>query len=115
MKADNGRNSMDNTVPFSDFAKLNLVVGTIADVSDHPEADKLYVLKVNLGHEQRTIVAGIKHKYKKEDLLHKQVIIVENLEPKQLKGVRSYGMLLAADDGTIISPEKQVKNGTKLK
>ncbi|MBI4162975.1 MAG: methionine--tRNA ligase [Candidatus Aenigmarchaeota archaeon] len=105
----------DNNIPFSDFTKLNLVVGTVVDVSDHPEADKLYVLKVNLGHEQRTIIAGIKHKYKKEELLNRQIIVVENLEPKELRGVRSYGMLLAAEDGTIISPEKHVKNGTRLK
>ena len=104
---------IDNTLPYADFTKLNLVAGTILDVSEHPEASKLYVLKVDLGKEHRTIVAGLRQRYKKEELLGKQVIVVENLEPKELRGIRSYGMLLATEDGTVLSPSSKVKNGSR--
>ena len=105
---------MDNTVPYADFAKLNLVAGTILDVTEHPEASKLYVLKVDIGKEQRTIVAGLRQRYKKEEILGKQIIVIENLEPKELRGIRSYGMLLATEDGTILSPSSKVKKGSRI-
>ncbi len=104
----------DSTVPFSDFSKLNMVVGTVVDVKDHSSAEKLYILKVNLGHEQRIIVSGLREKYKKEELIGKQVIVIENLESKELRGVRSYGMLLATKDGVIVSPIEKIKNGTRI-
>ncbi len=104
----------DGMIPFSEFQKLDLRVGTITDAKDHPDADKLYVLQVDLGSEKRQLVAGLKGIYKKEELLGRQVIVVCNLEPKDMRNVRSEGMLLAAEDGTIIEPEKGVNNGSRV-
>jgi methionyl-tRNA synthetase len=101
-------------LPFNEFQKVEMKVGTIRKVEDHPKADKLYVLQVDLGHEHRQIVAGLRTKYTKDELDGKQVIIVANLEPKELRGVKSHGMLLAADDGTILCPSAHVPNGSKI-
>lgn len=102
-------------IKFEDFNKVDLIVGTILDVRDHPNADKLYILQVDMGKEIRQLVAGLRQIYKKEDLLNKQVIVIANLEPKELRGEKSHGMLLATDDGTIVTPLKKVQNGTKIR
>jgi len=95
-------------------SKLNLKIGTIISVEDHPDAEKLYVIHVDLGSETRQIVAGLKANYKKEELEGKQVVMVTNLEPKELRGIESQGMLLAAEPGIILSPGEKVENGTNL-
>ncbi len=105
---------VNNMLPFKEFEKVEMRVGTITGVSDHPDADKLYILQVDLGNEQRQLVAGLRQKYSKDELEGRQVIIVTNLEPKELRGVSSHGMLLAAEDGTILSPTSQVPNGSKI-
>jgi methionyl-tRNA synthetase len=78
---------------------LDLKVAKILEVEDHPEADKLYVLQVDLGKEKRQIVAGVKPYYNKEELIGKNIVVVTNLEPVKLRGVDSNGMLLAGDGG----------------
>ncbi|WP_297074214.1 methionine--tRNA ligase [Thermococcus sp.] len=105
-------------VSFDDFAKLDLRVGKIIEVKDHPNADRLYVVKVDIGDEVRTLVAGLKKYYKPEELLNKTVVIIANLEPKKLRGVESQGMLLAADDGknvALLMPDKEVKLGARIR
>ncbi len=77
---------------------LDLKVAKIEKVSDHPEADKLYILDIDLG-EKRQIVAGVKEHYKKEELEGKNITIVANLKPAKLRGIMSQGMLLAAEHG----------------
>ena len=104
----------DGMIPFKEFQKLDLRIGTITRVEDHKDADKLYIMQVDLGKEKRQMVVGLKGIYNKEELLNKQVIVVCNLEPKEFKGVKSNGMLLAAEDGTILSPQKNVNNGSKV-
>ncbi len=84
------------------FAKINLKVGEIKDVQNHPNADKLYVLQIHLGNEHRQLVAGIKAYYKPEELKGKKVIVVTNLKPAQLRGVESQGMLLAAEKKGVV-------------
>ena len=85
---------------FDTFMKVNLRVGTIMSVEDHPNADKLYVVKLDDGTESgRTICAGLKAYYRPEEMEGKQVVFVENLAPRPLRGVTSEGMMLAADDG----------------
>lgn len=101
-------------IPFDEFNKLDLRIGTITEIKDHPNADKLFILQVDLGKEKRQMVARLKGIYKKEELKGKQIIVVCNLEPKELKGVKSDGMLLASEDGTILSPQKKVANGSKV-
>lgn len=101
-----------------DFKKLELKVAEIKEVNDHPNADRLYVITVDLGGKTKQLVAGIKNFYKKEDLLGKQVVVVDNLEPALLRGVESQGMLLAAQDAqgiVIVSPEKKVSLGGIVK
>ena len=105
-------------VSFDDFAKLDLRVGRIIEVKDHPNADRLYLVKVDIGDEVRQLVAGLKKYYKPEELLNKTVVIVANLEPKKLRGVESQGMLLAADDGenvALLMPDKGIKLGSKIR
>ncbi len=77
---------------------LNLKVAKIAEVKDHPNADKLYVIQINLGTEKRQLVAGLKDFYNKEELKNKKIIVVTNLKRAKLRNVESQGMLLAAED-----------------
>ncbi|HKM13605.1 MAG TPA: methionine--tRNA ligase [Candidatus Methanomethylophilaceae archaeon] len=108
--------------PFVDFRKLDLKAGTIVNVQDHPDADKLYLMNVDVGEElPRQIVAGLKAFYSKDDLIDRKVIVVTNLKPAKLRGILSSGMLLAADDedlgGTtvlLLTPSVEVPNGTKF-
>ena len=89
-----------------EFRNLDLRVGVITGVEDHPTARKpMYKLEVDLGSElgKRTVVAGIKNSYTREELLGKKVICVANLEPKSVAGIESQGMLLAAEDSGVIS------------
>lgn len=78
------------------FAKLNLRVAKVLEVKDHPNADNLYILQLDLGAEKRQIVAGVRKNHTKEELLGKNIVVVTNLKPAKLRGVESNGMLLAA-------------------
>jgi methionyl-tRNA synthetase len=90
---------MSDKVSIDDFGKLDVRVGEIKEVEDHPNADKLFVMKVDLGEEEnRTIVAGLKGHYEKEELKGKNAIFVSNLQPVKLRGVESNGMILAASN-----------------
>ncbi len=83
--------------------RLDLRVGKISEVQEHPNADKLYITRVDLGDEQRTLVAGLKPYYEKEEMEGKKIVVVTNLEPAKLRGVKSEGMMLAAQDDDIVS------------
>jgi len=82
---------------------LNMRIGVIKEVKDHPNADKLYVLIVDLGDETRTLVAGLKKYYRKEEMLNRKIVVLCNLKPAVIRGVKSEGMLLAADDGNDVA------------
>jgi methionyl-tRNA synthetase len=105
-------------VKFDDFQKLDLQVGRIVEVSDHPNADKLFVLKVDFGDDQVQIVAGLRQYYQKEEMEGKNIIVIRNLEPVKLRGVESNGMLLAAEDDEdhviLLTTEKDIKPGSKV-
>ncbi|MBR9677705.1 MAG: hypothetical protein GOU97_00180 [Nanoarchaeota archaeon] len=112
---------MGEKISYNDFKKLDLRVGTIFKVEDHPDADKLFVIHVDLGDEERKIVSGLKPQLKKDDLQGKQVVILTNLEPKMLRGVESHGMLLAAVEGTgenekitLITTNQHAEEGTQV-
>lgn len=79
------------------FSKLNLKVAEIEEIKDHPGADKLYVMQINLGKERRQLVAGLKPYFKPEEIKGKHIVVVTNLKPAKLKGIESDGMLLAAE------------------
>ena len=105
-------------ISVGDFQRMELVIGEITEVNDHPNADKLYVLKVTLGNEERELVAGIKPYYSKEELMGKQIVVIKNLQPAVIRGVKSEGMLLAAQDSqgvSILIPDRRVENGAKIR
>ena len=80
------------------FIKIKLKVAEVIEAIEHPNADKLLVLKLQVGQKQKQICAGIKAFYTPESLLNKRIIIVDNLEPRKLRGEMSEGMLLATHD-----------------
>ena len=87
-------------ITIQDFKKVEMKVGEILAVDDHPNADKLMVLRVDVGEEQpRILVAGLRGHYDNDGLVGKFVAVVTNLEPARLRGVESRGMLLAAQEG----------------
>ncbi|MDP4039644.1 MAG: hypothetical protein Q8P57_03630 [Candidatus Pacearchaeota archaeon] len=112
----------ENQINFNDFAKLDLRIGKIINVEDHPNADKLYVLTINFGNEigKRVIVAGLKPYYKKEDLKDKKAVFITNLEPVTLRGIKSEGMILAASTPDkshicILKPDSEdIEEGSKI-
>ena len=106
-----------NTISYEDFAKLDLRTAKILKVEDIEGADKLYKLSIEIEKEKRTIVAGIKEFYSKEELKGKTIIIIANLEPRKLKGITSEGMLLAADENgrPILLTTDSKKSGLKIK
>jgi tRNA-binding protein len=106
-------------ITYDDFCKLDLRVGTIVEVAEHPNADKLVVLQVDLGGERRQILAGIKAYYSHEALLGRQIVVVANLAPRKMRGLESCGMLLAAsvgddEDVVVVSPSKEVPPGSSV-
>ncbi|WP_070611403.1 methionine--tRNA ligase subunit beta, partial [Peptoniphilus sp. HMSC062D09] len=105
-------------INIEDFAKLDIRVAEIVGVEDHPNADKLYVLKLKIGDMDRQIVSGIKEYYKKNELIGKKILMILNLKPIKLRGVESNGMLLAAEDDegnlSLASTLADVKSGAKI-
>tara|TARA_Y100000310_G_C20703867_1_gene832792 strand:+ start:14638 stop:16731 length:2094 start_codon:yes stop_codon:yes gene_type:complete len=81
----------------SELFLANLKIAVVDSVENHPNADKLYVLKIKIGNEGRTLVAGLKEFYSKEELKGKQVVVVTNLKHAKLRGIESQGMLLTAE------------------
>jgi methionyl-tRNA synthetase len=105
-------------VTFDDFKKMELKVAEVKGVKDHPNADKLYILTVELGGELRELVAGIKEHYRPEELLGKRIVVVANLEPATIRGIESKGMLLAAQDDvgvSVLTTDRPVKPGSSVR
>lgn len=105
-------------ITIDEFGKVELRVATIKAAEPHPKADRLLVLKIDLGTEERQLVAGIRGHYTPEELIGKQIVVVANLQPAMLRGVESQGMLLAASDGErviVLSPEKPIAAGSRVK
>jgi methionine--tRNA ligase beta chain len=90
-------------VSFDDFKKLDIRIGEVLSVEHVPNADKLYVLQVDLGGKQVQLVAGLRQLYKEDELKGKKIVVVTNLDPATIRGVKSEGMLLAAVDGSDVS------------
>ncbi len=105
-------------IGIDDFAKVELRVAEVKECAAHPNADKLLILQVDLGDEQRQIVSGIAKYYKPEDLVGKKVIVVTNLKPVKLRGEMSQGMILAASHGdqlTVSTVDASMPNGSVVK
>lgn len=106
------------TVTYDDFAKLELRVAHVTAAREHPNANKLLLLQVKVGEEEKQIVAGIRGHYEPDALVGKQIVIVNNLEPAMLRGEESNGMLLAASCGekvVLLQPEQDCEPGASIK
>lgn len=105
-------------VQYSDFNKVDLRVAVILEASPVPDTDKLMLLKVDLGSEQRQIVAGIKQYYTPESLIGLTILVVANLAPRTIRGIVSHGMVLAAttsDNGlALVTPNLATPAGTEV-
>jgi methionyl-tRNA synthetase len=105
------------TISIQGFSEIDLRVAEIKAVEEHPDADKLLVLKIDTGDGEKQLVTGIKNHYSAEELVGKKIVIVNNLAPAVLRGVESQGMLLAARDGdkvVLLTTEKDVEPGSRV-
>ncbi|MBI4358549.1 MAG: methionine--tRNA ligase subunit beta [Candidatus Omnitrophica bacterium] len=101
-----------------EFQALELRVAEILDATPHPNADRLYVLKIKVGDVEKQVVAGIKLHYQPNELIGKKIVVVNNLEPAVIRGVESNGMLLAASNGemlTLVTPERDIPSGAQVR
>jgi len=104
-------------ISFEEFKKMDLRVGKVVAVEDHPNADRLYLVTVDLGNEKRKMVAGIKPWYQKEELMGKNVIVLINLAAKNIRGVESHGMILASlanDQLSILTLDRDLPPGSPV-
>jgi export-related chaperone CsaA len=107
-------------VTIEEFKNIDIRIGKVLEVNDHELAKKpMYVLKIDFGAEigERTIVAGIRDRYAKEELLGKKIVCIVNLEPRSVAGVLSNGMVLAGEDGEMLSvlvPDRDMAPGSKV-
>ena len=106
-------------ITIDDFSKVELRIAEVKEVLDHPNASKLYILKIDAGDgEMRQLVAGLKPYIAPEKLIGKKIVIIANLEPAVLRGEVSQGMLLAAEhDGrvTFLTPAEDLPPGSKVR
>ena len=111
--------AVPDAVSVEEFRRLALRVGVITAAADHPNADRLFVLTVDVGDGvSRQVVAGIKGSYQASELVGKSVVVVANMKPATLRGVESQGMVLAASDGStiiLVSPERPIRAGSTVK
>jgi methionyl-tRNA synthetase len=101
-----------------EFGRLDLRVARVVAAERHPNADRLLKLRIDLGEEERQVVAGIAACYQPEDLVGRLICVVANLKPAKLRGEVSQGMLLAASDGEVISllkPDKELSPGSRIR
>ena len=103
------------TINFEEFKKVELRVAKVIAAEKVEGSEKLLKLRVNLGEDERQIIAGIGRAYNPEGLIGKEVIIVANLEPRKLMGLESQGMVLAASDEiglALLSPDREIRSGS---
>ncbi len=105
-------------VTLQEFQNCELIVARIKEVREHPDADRLYVLKIDTGKEEKQLVAGIRASYTKQALIGRQIIIINNLEPAVIRGERSEGMLLAVSDAggvSLLGPDRDIALGSRVR
>jgi len=110
----------EDTVLFDQFSEMDLRVGKVESVEEHPNADKLYRVKVDVGEAVLQTCAGLKNFYKSEELEGRKVVVLANLEPAELRGEKSECMMLAAesDDGetvSLLTTDQETELGDKIK
>lgn len=105
-------------ISIDDFDKVEIKVATIVNASEHPKADKLLKIQVDLGNEERQIVSGIREHYEADEIIGKKVLVVTNLKPVKLRGELSQGMILTAEKDarlTLVSVPNGIENGSIVK
>lgn len=110
---------MADPIAYEDFAKVELRVAKVLEARPHPNADRLMLLQIDVGDEQKQIVAGIREHYTPEQLVGRRIVVVNNLAPAILRGETSQGMLLAASSGekvVLLAPDDpECLPGSKVK
>jgi len=109
------------TISFDDFTKLDIRIAKVLEASDHPNADKLICMKIDIGGEERQIIAGLRPFCAAAALVGKEIVVVVNMAPRKMRGLESNGMLLAATVGgeqltdvVVLTPDKQVPPGSPV-
>jgi methionyl-tRNA synthetase len=105
-------------ISYDDFAKLELRVAKVLAAREHPNANKLLLLQIQVGEEQKQIVAGIRGHYEPEVLVGRQIVVLNNLQPALIRGEESNGMLLAASDAggvVLLRPDRDCEVGAGIK
>jgi methionyl-tRNA synthetase len=109
---------MNQTVDFNDFQKLDLRIAKITKAEAVAGADKLLRIELNVGDlGSRQVVAGIKQWYSAEDLQGKKVVYLANLDPKEIMGVKSEGMIMAAgeEEPVLLIPDQEINPGARIR
>lgn len=106
------------TVAYEDFAKLDIRVGTVVHAEKVPDTDKLLRLEINFAHEKRQVLTALAEFYAPEDFIGKNIPVLVNLAPRQMRGLESQGMILATDNENgkpvFLIPESNVHSGAKV-
>ena len=107
-------------ISYEDFAKMDIRIGTILEAEKMPKADKLLILKVDTGIDQRTIVSGIAQSFDPKEIIGKKVTVLVNLAPRKLRGVESQGMILMVENSqgkyVFLNPDNEgIANGIEVK
>ncbi len=109
---------MKPEITYDDFAKIELRIATVLAARPHPNADKLILLQIKVDEEEKQIVAGIRLHYTPEQLVGRQIVVVNNLQEAMLRGEESHGMLLAASDAAgvvLLQPDRECECGSTVK
>jgi methionyl-tRNA synthetase len=110
--------AVPSLVSYDTFARLELRVANVLEAREHPNANKLLLLKIKVGDVEKQIVAGIRGHYEPSTLVGRQIVVVNNLEPAMIRGEESNGMLLAASDDqgvVLLRPDRDTACGSKVK
>ena len=105
-------------ISIDELFKVQLRTAVVLDVEPHPDADRLWLLTIDGGEETRQIVAGVRDHYSEDDLKGRTIVVVWNLQPATIRGVESRGMLLAVQDGDVVSllgPDNKVAPGSQVR
>lgn len=109
---------MKPEITYDEFSKLDLRIATVLAAREHPNADKLMLLQIKLDDAEKQIVAGIRGHYTPEQLVGRQIVVVNNMAEAMIRGEESHGMLLAASDSAgvvLLRPDRECEVGSVVK